>query len=734
MKKMLINAQPDEVRVAITDNSLLIDLDIEYPGIEQKKANIYKSRITSIEPSLGAVFVDFGAERHGFLPLKEITPDNFLDTKERDKDNPDINKLVKLGQEIVIQVEKEERGTKGAALTSYVSLAGSFLVLMPNNPRAGGISRRIDNDEERDQLRDALKSLEVPHGMGVIIRTAGVGKSTQELQWDLDVLLRYWDAIQSAAKVKPAPYLIHQESDVVIRGIRDNLRADTQEIIIDDPEAFDRVKSYIGQVRPDFVDRIKLYQENLPLFSRFQIEQQIETAYQHEVRLPSGGSLVIDMTEALVSIDINSSRATKGADIEETALNTNLEAAEEIARQMRLRDIGGLIVIDFIDMTPARNQREVENRLREALRVDRARVQISRISRFGLLEMSRQRLRASLNRSTQEMCPRCNGQGTIRSVESLALSILHLLQEKAVISSDIHIQAQLPVDVATFILNEKRAQLREVEQLGNIKITIIPNPHVISPNYIIKQNKLDAATIAQLHETPSYKMMKQPRDEQATQKRTQARHFDVPMVKDILNDPGTPSNRKSSGPGILQKLRQVFFGSDESSTTSSERKKSTHGPKQHSRSRGKPRRARGGRGRGGQQQRRDGQRRDRNDSKDGRDSRGGRGRGGRGGQQRRTRSGSSSRERQSRKPTEEIITRPTPSEPTAPTPSVQKVEVHVSKEEKKKKASTPPASTTPKSPAKPASDYTGLSSEKPMKQVTTKSDDKIETKKPVEEN
>lgn len=378
MKRMLINAtQPDEVRVAITDDSKLIDLDIEIPGQEQKKSNIYKGIITSIEPSLGAVFVNYGSERHGFLPLKEISREYFLQDIEGDFDSIDINRVLKLGQELVVQVDKEERGTKGAALTTFISLAGSFLVLMPNNPRAGGISRRIEGDE-RDQLRETINQLSLPEGMGLIVRTAGLGRPKEELEWDLKILLRYWEAVKQAAVAKPGPYLIHQESDVIIRAIRDYLRQDVEEILIDDEVAFENARHYINQVRPQFVERLKLYREHLPLFSRFQIEQQIENAHQREIRLPSGGSLIIDHSEALIAIDINSARATRGASIEETALSTNLEAAEEIARQLRIRDIGGLIVIDFIDMTPLRNQREVENCLRNALSQDEL------VSRLGV--------------------------------------------------------------------------------------------------------------------------------------------------------------------------------------------------------------------------------------------------------------------------------------------------------------------------------------------------------------
>ncbi len=408
MKRMLINAtQKEELRVALVDGQRLFDLDIESPGHESKKANIYKGRITRIEPSLEAAFVDYGAERHGFLPLKEIAREYFPDGYSY-QGRPNIKDVLNEGQEVIVQIEKEERGSKGAALTTFISLAGSYLVLMPNNPRAGGISRRIEGDE-RTELKSALSSLELPQGMGLIVRTAGVGKSAEELEWDLNVLLKHWSAIKQASDSNPAPFLIHQESNVIVRAIRDYLRRDIGEILIDSNSIYERALEHIRLVRPDFVNRVKKYEGEVPLFSHFQIESQIESAFQREVRLPSGGSIVIDPTEALTSIDINSARATKGGDIEETALNTNLEAADEIARQLRLRDLGGLVVIDFIDMTPVRHQREVENRLREAVRVDRARVQIGRISRFGLLEMSRQRLSPSLAEASHHICPRCKG-------------------------------------------------------------------------------------------------------------------------------------------------------------------------------------------------------------------------------------------------------------------------------------------------------------------------------------
>lgn len=491
MKRMLINAtQPEELRVALVDGQRLYDLDIESGSREQKKANIYRGRITRIEPSLEAAFVDFGAERHGFLPLKEISKEYFSKKPSEIQGRINIKDVVKEGTEVIVQVDKEERGNKGAALTTFVSLAGRYLVLMPNNARAGGISRRIEGDD-RTQLRDAMNQLKTPSDMGVIVRTAGVGRSAEELQVDLDYLLQLWDAIKSAAMERPAPFLVYQESNVIIRAMRDYLRQDVGEVLIDSPEVFQEAMNFIQQVMPGFSNKIKQYEDPVPLFSRFQIESQIETAFQREVKLPSGGSIVIDHTEALVSIDINSARATRGSDIEETALNTNLEAADEIARQLRLRDIGGLIVIDFIDMTPVKNQREVENRMRDALKVDRARVQIGRISRFGLMEMSRQRLRPSLGETSGVVCPRCEGQGTIRDVQSLALSIMRLIEEEAMKDRTAQIRAILPVSVATFLLNEKRKTLSDIETRQGVELLIVPNPHMETPHYEVSRLRDD---------------------------------------------------------------------------------------------------------------------------------------------------------------------------------------------------------------------------------------------------
>ncbi|WP_237673758.1 ribonuclease E [Vreelandella profundi] len=488
MKRMLINAtQPEELRVALVDGQRLYDLDIESGAREQKKANIYRGKITRVEPSLEAAFVDYGADRHGFLPLKEISREYFVkDVSGR----PSIKEVLREGQEVIVQVDKEERGNKGAALTTFVSLAGRFLVLMPNNPRAGGISRRIEGDE-RSQLKDAMGQLTVPDKMGLIVRTAGIGRNPEELQWDLDYLVQVWESITTEAAKRPAPFLIYRESNVIIRAMRDYLRQDIGEVLIDSPEVHAEALGFIRQVMPSYQQKIKLYSDEVALFSRFQIESQIETAYQREVKLPSGGSIVIDHTEALVSIDINSARATRGSDIEETALQTNSEAADEIARQLRLRDIGGLVVIDFIDMGPARNQRDVENRMRDALKLDRARVQIGRISRFGLMEMSRQRLRPSLGETSGVVCPRCNGQGTIRDVRSLSLSIMRLIEEEAMKENSAQIRAILPVPVATYLLNEKRSVLADLESRQGVRVVLLPNPDMDTPHYDVQRLRDD---------------------------------------------------------------------------------------------------------------------------------------------------------------------------------------------------------------------------------------------------
>jgi ribonuclease E len=495
IEKMLINAtQPEEVRVALVKGQQLFDLDIERPAEVKKKSNIYKCRITRIEPSLEAVFVEYGSKRQGFLPVKEIAQEFHLKKTNSDDANPTpihIRELFREGQELMVQVDKEERGNKGAALTTYITLAGCYLVLMPNNPSSGGISRRIEGDE-RDELRDTLQSLNIPEGMGVIIRTAGVGKSEEDLKWDLEILLNQWKAIRAAYDRQPAPFLIHQEGDVIIRSIRDNLRRSIGEIIIDDHIAYAKAKNYIEQVKPTFLPYLKLYHDPTPLFSHYQIEGQIEAAYQRTVSLPSGGSLVIDRTEALVAIDINSAKSTAATDIENTALNTNLEAADEIARQLRLRDLGGLVVIDFIDMSNTRNQRDVENRLREALASDRAKIQIGRISRFGLLEMSRQRLRPALNESIQEVCSHCEGKGMVRRPQSQALSVLRLLEEEAAKETGVEVQLQLPVNIATFLLNEKRTVLSNIEKRNGITLLVLPNPYLQAMQHKIARVKKES--------------------------------------------------------------------------------------------------------------------------------------------------------------------------------------------------------------------------------------------------
>ncbi len=474
----------------MVDGQRLYDLDIENRTRVQKKSNVYKGKITRVEPSLEAAFVDFGADRHGFLPLKEISKEYFAKKGGGGDGRPRIKDVVKEGTEVIVQVDKEERGTKGAALTTYISLAGRYMVLMPNNPRAGGISRRIEGDD-RSELREAMNGMEIPDGMGVIIRTAGIGRSSEELQWDMNYLVQLWEAIDKAGQEEKAPSLLLQENNVIIRALRDYLRDDVDQVLIDSTDAHQHALEFVGHIMPQYKNRLRLYEDSIPMFNRFQIESQIETAFQREVRLPSGGSIVIDPTEAMVSIDINSARATKGSDIEETALQTNLEAADEIARQLRLRDIGGLIVIDFIDMMAARNQRAVEKRMQDALKIDRARVQIGRISRFGLLEMSRQRLRPSLGETSGIVCPRCSGQGTIRDTKSLALAILRLLDEEAIKERSAEVRAVVPVPVATYLLNEKRGAIAEIEQLTKVRVVVLANPAMETPHFEVERLRDD---------------------------------------------------------------------------------------------------------------------------------------------------------------------------------------------------------------------------------------------------
>lgn len=603
MKKLLINATQPEVRVAIIDNGALIDLDIEQPEHEQlnsntyqRQSNIYKAIITSIETHLDAVFVNFGSDRHGFLPLKEISKEYFINQPSGPISQVDIKKVLKVGQELVVQVQKEERDNKGAALTTFISLAGSYIVLMPNNSSGGGISRRIEG-EERDQMKEALSKLELSNDMSVILRTAGVGKTADELSWDLNILLRYWEAIKQAAIAKPGPYLIHKESDVIIRAIRDYCRQDINEIIIDDKAAFDRAHEYFSQIRPDFVDRLKYYKDKLPLFSRFQIDQQIENAFQREVRLPSGGSISFDQTEALVAVDINSARATKGGNIEETAYHTNKEAAEEIAKQLKIRDLGGLIVIDFIDMSSTQHQKSIENTLRDAVRSDRARIQIGRISRFGLLEMSRQRLRSSLHTAAQIECPHCKGLGTIRSVESLGRAITHLIEEHAAKLSEGQLQVQVPVDVATFIINEKRDILDHIKNHSKLSVLIIPNPQFTSPNYEIKITKEDPSRYI-----PSYKLATKPKANTHQQKKSSRVKMQEPAINEFLSSaPSKFHSKKPHSEGLIKRLWSAMFGAEETPSISTEnnttpQKKTT--PQKHNKSHNNTRRG----NRGGQKQ------------------------------------------------------------------------------------------------------------------------------------
>lgn len=638
MKRMLINAtQQEELRVALVDGQRLYDLDIESPGHEQKKANIYKGKITRIEPSLEAAFVDYGAERHGFLPLKEIAREYFP-ANYNAHGRPNIKDVLREGQEVIVQIDKEERGNKGAALTTFISLAGSYLVLMPNNPRAGGISRRIEGDD-RTELKEALSSLQLPDGMGLIVRTAGVGKSAEALQWDLSFRLKHWEAIQKASESRPAPFLIHQESNVIVRAFRDYLRQDIGEILIDNPKVLELARQHISALgRPDFSSKIKLYTGEIPLFSHYQIESQIESAFQREVRLPSGGSIVIDSTEALTAIDINSARATRGGDIEETAFNTNLEAADEIARQLRLRDLGGLIVIDFIDMTPVRHQRAVENRLREAVRQDRARIQISHISRFGLLEMSRQRLSPSLGESSHHVCPRCTGTGTIRDNESLALSILRLIEEEALKENTQEVHAIVPVQVASYLLNEKRAAISNIEtRQGGVRCIVVPNDQMETPHYSVlrvrkgEETQVLSYLLPKLHEE---EMAMPSEDEPAERKRPEQPALATFVMPDAPPAPleeaapaaaqakkAAPAAANAAAPGLVSRIISALksmFSSEAPVVAEPEPVKKEEKPERQQdrrRSRQSNRRDRNDRGDRG----------DRNDRRDNRDNRGERG-------------------------------------------------------------------------------------------------------------
>jgi ribonuclease E len=557
MKRMLFNAtQSEELRVAIVDGQKLIDLDIEHAGKEQRKSNIYKGVITRIEPSLEAAFVDYGTDRHGFLPFKEIARSYFQDKPEG---RARIQDVIKEGQEVIVQVDKDERGSKGAALTTFISLAGRYLVLMPNNPRGGGVSRRVEG-EERNELRDTMAQLDVPNGMSIIARTAGIGRNAEELQWDLNYLSQLWQAIEDASNFQPGAYLIYQESSLVIRAIRDYFSADIGEILIDTVDVHEQALQFMNHVMPGNVTRVKLYQDEIPLFSRFQIEHQIESAFAREVRLPSGGAIVIDHTEALVSIDVNSGRSIKGADIEQTAFNTNLEAAEEVARQMRLRDLGGLVVIDFIDMENQRNQRDVENTLRDALHHDRARVQMGKISRFGLLEMSRQRLRPSLGETNHMTCPRCNGTGHIRGIESTALHILRITQEEAMKDNSAIIQVQLPVEAATFLLNEKRADIHKIEQRTGVEVVLIPNIHLETPNYNILRIRLD--DVNEDTTQASYKMVDLPSesDYQHSLQQAAAPAKAEAVVKGITPATAAPIVEEKPAAAPVAEQKKSFFG------------------------------------------------------------------------------------------------------------------------------------------------------------------------------
>ena len=557
MKRMLFNAtQTEELRVAIVDGQKLIDLDIETAGKEQRKSNIYKGVITRIEPSLEAAFVDYGNERHGFLPFKEVSR-AFFQNPDADPARVTIKEALREGQELIVQVDKDERGNKGAALTTFISLAGRYIVLMPNNPRGGGVSRRVEG-EDRNELRDTINQLEVPNGMSIIARTAGIGRSVEELNWDLAYLMQLWSAIETAAKQQSGAYLIYQEGSLVIRAIRDYFHQEIGEILIDTEAIYEQARQFMGHVMPANVNRVKLYKDDVPLFSRFQIEHQIETAYSRQVPLPSGGAVVIDHTEAMVTIDVNSARATRGADIEETATRTNLEAADEIARQLRLRDLGGLVVIDFIDMEAARNQRDVENRLRDALRYDRARVQTGKISRFGLLELSRQRLQTSLGETSHIACPRCHGTGHIRSIESSALHILRILQEEAMKDGTAAVHAQVPIDVATYLLNEKRNEFHSIETRLKVNVLLIPNTSLETPNYTVTRLKHDELNQNDVT-LPSYKMADIPAEAAAPATAVQKPEVQRPQAAVQGITPAQPApiaapREEPKAPSILEKI------------------------------------------------------------------------------------------------------------------------------------------------------------------------------------
>ena len=607
MKRMLVNAtQQEELRVALVDGQKLYDLSVELPSREQKKSNVYKGRISRIEPSLEACFIDYGAERHGFLPLKEISREYFLKQPAGGRIN--MREILQEGQDIVVQVEKEERGNKGAALTTFISLAGRFLVLMPNNPRAGGVSRRIEG-EDRDQMKQIMDALVIPSGMGAIVRTAGVGRAMEELQWDLDNLKVQWDEIVKAVLERPAPFLVYRESDPVTRALRDYFSDDIGEVLVDEPNAHQIAAEYMQRFMPaEGGRRLKMYTDDIPLFTRYQIESQIESAYAHKVQLPSGGSIVIDYTEALVSIDINSARATRGGDIETTATNTNLEAADEIARQLRIRDIGGLIVIDFIDMEEGRNQRAVEDRLRDAMKMDRARIQIGRLSRFGLLEMSRQRLRPSLSDSSHEVCPRCQGIGSIRTVESMALALLRLIGEEARKDRTAKVVAEVPVEVATYLINEKREWLRTLEDKSDVDLVVVPNLNIETPEYSIRrvrEDELEHPDFKRLsYQMPTPAKVPDPagtREKQAAQEPAAVPTF-LPttpapiVVQAAAPASGTAKQSSTPRPGVFVRVWHWLFG---------EPKPATPAAREQRGGRDRNERTDGRRGRGGRDRDRD---------------------------------------------------------------------------------------------------------------------------------
>ena len=588
MKRILFNAtHPEELRLAVVDGQKLLDLDIESSSYQQKKGNIYKGKVTRVEPSLEAAFVDYGSERQGFLPLKEISRIYFQGYDDRTPmSQVRIKDVVREGQEMIVQVDKEERGTKGAALTTFISLAGRYLVLMPNNPKGGGISRRIEG-EERAELREAMSQLKLPDDYSVIARTAGIGRSAEELQWDLDYLIHLWEAIYQAAQERSAPFLVYQESNLVVRATRDYLKADIGEVLVDNTEIYERMKKFMQQVAPPFLDKLKLYKDETPLFSRYQIEHQIESAFSREVRLESGGAIVFDKTEALVTIDVNSSRATKGADIEETALNTNLEAAEEIARQLRLRDLGGLIVIDFIDMTPERNRREVENRLIESLKVDRARTQVGRISRFGLLEMSRQRLRPALGETSSLVCPRCNGSGHIRGVQPSALQVLRMVQEEAMKENTAAVHVHLPVETATYLLNEKRLEISAIESRIGTPVIIIPTEELETPHYHIRRLRIDEYEAEA--DVPSYDLDIVDEEEEEERRPAPstpaATPSEKPVIGPLTHAAAPPAPPKPESGGLLKKIIGTIFHKKEEK----EEKKATIEPARPARHHGHPR-------------------------------------------------------------------------------------------------------------------------------------------------